>query len=163
MSEGVFMRRGGVILPVDPNAEEMLLALKDGGQFMGEFKAARNVRQFRLWWALMQKLSENNAIFESKEHASNQIKLGIGHFERSFNVYTGELTEEPLSIRWQSLPQAEFGELFQRAIDLICREFLPGVESDALRQEIEDMIDGPERASLGRRVHRGEQGNERME
>jgi hypothetical protein len=152
MSEGIFAKRGRAIFPVDPDAEAMLAALPDNKNFLGEFRAVRNERQHRLWWALMQKLADNNGIFESKEHASKQIKLATGHFTRSLNIWTGKLEEEPLSIAYGSLAQKEFNEIFQRALDVICREFLPGVTSDELRDEIERMIDGDERHSLGRRV-----------
>jgi hypothetical protein len=152
MTEGVFAKRGRVIVAVDSDAEAMLLALPDNKDFVGEFRTVRNIRQHRLWWALMQKLADNNPLFDSKEHASDQIKLATGHFKRSLNIWTGELTEKPLSIKFASLRQEKFNELFQRACDVIVREFLPGVTSEELRDEIERMIDGEERHSLGRRV-----------
>src|SRR4051812_9678550 len=151
VTKGVFQKRGRAIFPVDQTAEEMLLALPDKN-FIGEFYTARNPRQHSLWWAMMTFLAEHHVLFDSKEHASEQIKLDTGHFYRCLNMRTGELREKTKSIAFESLAQKDFNDLFQRAREIICREYVPGLDSEVLREEIESMVDGPERASLGKRI-----------
>ena len=152
MSTAVFIRRGRAIFPVDEDGEAMVLALAEDKQFMGEFRAARNPRQHRLWWALMTFLHEHNDAFKSKEGADEQIKLDTGHFDRVLNIRTGELREVTRSIAYASLAQKEFNDLFQRACDVICAEYVPGLASDALRDEIYVMIDGHDTRLTRRRA-----------
>jgi hypothetical protein len=46
----------------------------------------------------------------------------------------------PKSIAFHKMDQTEFEAFYDRCIDKIARHFLPGVKSEDLRREVEELI-----------------------
>lgn len=151
MARAIWRRTGRCMYPASEEAEEMLASIKHGQEVLGEFKAARNVRQLRLYWAICTILAGQD-IFPTKEAASNGIKFAVGHVDTVIMPDTGEIELVPQSIAFESMKQADFNSFFAAAIRAVCTRWLPGVDDETLKREVYEMCDGVERTSLGRRV-----------
>lgn len=153
MSKAVFARRGHGFVPVDQDGEDMLAAVKDGKQVMGTFKAARNPRHHRMFFALLRVLVDNADLFAGDtELARRTILTDCRECDVWFHPKTGEVRVEVRSIAYERMDQVRFSRLFERALYVICNDYLAGADADGIRQQVFDIVDGPERSSLGRRA-----------
>jgi hypothetical protein len=111
--KGVFRRDGDKLIPVDDSAKEALLAIKDGSKCMGEIRGARNLDQHRLYWALCQLVAE--ADDDTKENVKKWLCIKCNHVDIWFEP-DGKMHVDPASIAYESMPQAEFNQMFQEAV-----------------------------------------------
>lgn len=139
------------MVPANDVAEAAFASLKEGHEYLGDFHGARSLDQLRLWWRLCGILVEHG-IFPSKEAASDIIKIACGHVDMRIVPDTGEVSWLPKSIAFESLAQHEFNEIINAAIDTILSRWCQGWDRDALRAEVFDAIDPPEKRALGRRA-----------
>lgn len=151
MTTLVLARRGGALVPVDDDDREIISRLREGEPLRAEIKARRNVRQHRLYWALVRLLQQNTDLWGSEEAASDSLKLAAGHVEQVMNPLTGEIQLKPRSIAFEKMEQAHFDRFFNRVLYIVSERIL-GVANEDLRQQVFDLVDGPERSSLGRRA-----------
>lgn len=152
MASLVLAKRGGVLAPVDDADRELVSRLREGEPVRVEIKARRNVKRHRLYWRLMQILFENTDAWPSAESASDSIKIAVGHVEQIADAITGEIHLRPKSISFERMEESEFCRFLDRVIYVITDRLIPGLDAGDLRRKIEEVIDRPERASLGRRV-----------
>jgi hypothetical protein len=139
--KAVFRKSGlSSLTPVDHAAVHALSKIKPDQQVLCEIKRPRNIRQHRLWWALMQKIADNMDGDFSAETVCQVIKIRAGHVQ-VVRTRTGEVFI-PKSISFGSMPQDEFSAFMERAIGVICTDILPGLSSDDLRREISEIISG---------------------
>lgn len=115
MAKGIWRRQGMVAVPVGAASIEYLQSVKDGAEFIAETRGARNVKQLHMWWALCGLLAENDRDYDTKESASDGLKIALKHVE-TFLDRTGKLHIWPKSIAFESLTQEEFYPLFKAAI-----------------------------------------------
>ncbi len=149
--KAIWKRRGRAILPANDIAEAMLASLKEDGEYLGDLHGARSLQQLRLWWGLASILVEHH-IFPSREAASDVIKIACGHVEMRIAPDTGDVTYVPQSIAFESMTQADFNSLLSVAIDKVIERWCQGWDREALRAEVFDAIDPPEKRALGRRA-----------
>lgn len=96
----------------------------------------RNVKMHRLYWALCGAVAEQ--LERPAELISQLIKIRAGHVD-VINTVQG-VVEIPKSISFAKMSQAEFNQFFERAIEVVCSDILPGVNSDDLRSRVNDML-----------------------
>jgi hypothetical protein len=118
MAKGIWRRQGNVAVPVGATSMEFLQGVKEGAEFIAETRGARNVRQLNMWWALCELVAENDADYETREKASDGLKLALKHVD-TFLDRTGRLHIWPKSIAFESLTQEEFDPLFKAAINKV--------------------------------------------
>ena len=119
-------------------------SLPPGKEVLVSVRTVRSIRQLRLYWALMNLLVEFN-LFPSREAASDTVKIASGHVDMRVMPVTGEVHMIPKSISFESLPQAEFNEIFETMLNVICERWLTGTAPAELRREAYAMMDGPQR------------------
>lgn len=147
--KAIWRRCGRSMVPANEDAENMLRSIKDRAECLGSFKAARSIKQLRMYWTLMKILVEHG-VFPLEEAASDAAKIAIGHVEIRIMPDTGECHMIPKSINFESLPQAEFNTIFNAVIHAVCDRWLVGTDAEELRQEVLDLLDDP--AKPGKRA-----------
>lgn len=155
MSRAAFIRKGDGMFPLDDDGLAMVRAVQPGKAVMGEFKGARNPRQHRLFFALMKVLVDNTPaewFMGDTEIARRAILTDTREFTLWVHPITGEVRQELNSMKYESMTQEHFNRFFNRALYVICNDYLKGADMDAVRQEVYAMVDGDERASLGPRI-----------
>lgn len=151
MSKAPFVRRGMGLFPASPEAQEIVSSIKDGSECLGEFRSVRNIRQLRLFFAMLHVIVENTDFFETIDQAKQAIKLATHEADIVIDE-TGKVFYVLRSIALESMPQDRFNRFFARAIHVVLTRWLIGMEESELRQEIEEMADGPVASSLGRKI-----------
>lgn len=139
MAKGLWQRQGNTAVPADARSLEFLHAIKDGAEFIAETRGARNPRQLAMWWVLAGMLAENHHHYDTKESASDGLKLAI-HCVEHFIDHTGKLHFWPRSIAFESMTQEEFNPFFKRAIEKVA-EWLDAAPADVVRQFNEIVAD----------------------
>jgi hypothetical protein len=118
MAKGIWRREGDHAVPVGAESVEYFFALKDGAEFIAETRGARNLKQLRMWWTLCQMLADNDTDYDTRDKASNGLKLALKHVH-TFLDRDGILHISPASIAFESMTQEEFNPLFKAAIDKV--------------------------------------------
>jgi hypothetical protein len=127
------------LIPCDDAASAMLMKIKHGDVVQVEIKRPRNIMHHRKFFALINLVFENQAKYESPEHLLAALKASVGHCD-FLPGKDGMLVAVPKSIAFHKMDQTAFNEFYDRCIDKIARHFLPGVDSDDLRREVEELI-----------------------
>jgi hypothetical protein len=93
-----------------------------------------------MFWALMTIVHDNmdSERYPTVEDLTSAVKIAAGLRTR-IELPNGDVGFIPGSIAFHKMDQTAFGEFYNRVCDLICKHFLPGVDSDALREEVEIM------------------------
>ena len=153
MNNAIWRKAGHGLLPFSAEAEDWLRSLPVGQEVIGTFRRVgpRNVRQFRLFHVLAHILTEHG-LYPTDEGARDAIKLAAGHFRMVVIPNPEEIQLVPNSIAWHNLPEDEFVKFFKAAIEAVCTRFLPGTNDEELRRHVEELVDGPQRTSLGKRA-----------
>lgn len=118
------------------HSQEQLDALEIGRVYRVKISKPRNVRMHRLYWALCGAVAEQ--LDKPSELISQLIKIRAGHVDLVRTVQ-GEV-QIPKSISFAKMDQTQFRDFFDKAIEVVCSDILPGVDSDDLRARVNDMI-----------------------
>lgn len=124
--------------PADEQASKYFQSWPVGTVAYVEIKAARNPRQHRMLFALLNAMVEH-AEFASTEGALFALKMATGHVEE-LRVKGEEIVFRPKSISYANMPQAAFSEWFDGAINTVCSKWLPGWKSEDLKRHVLEMV-----------------------
>ena len=137
-----FIARNGCLVPADDEAVRTVaeVAKRNRGALV-HIHVPRNIRQHRLYWALMHKICDAGAWDGPPKTLSDWVKIKIGHVTTGVNLTRGEMIVSPKSIGFAAMPQNDFNEFFQKAIQVICERLLDNANADELRRQIETSLD----------------------
>ena len=135
-------KRLNALWPIDPKGEEIMAGLRQKEVVKVVIKKPRSIHQHRLYWALMTKLWENQERYGSPEELSDVIKVYLGHCT-VLVTSDGREIRIPKSISFAKMDQTEFNRFFDQVCEIVVTRIMPGLDEDALRREIAEMIDAP--------------------
>jgi len=121
--------------PADAVAHKYVGKLKYNEEIMVEARRPRNIRQLRKYWVMVDLVFENQEHFRSEDDLSDSIKLAVG-LTKTVRMPSGEDYRIPLSIAIEAMPQDEFDDFYNRAVNYVCTEVVPGLNSEDLEQEM---------------------------
>ena len=81
---------------------------------------------------------ENQEHFKTRDELHTAIKFAIGHTAK-VQTRSG-VHEYPLPTDFATMGQDKFRAYFDRAMDFIVAEVIPGLDCKDLMQEVEDMV-----------------------
>jgi hypothetical protein len=139
-TEIAMRREGSKLVCVDPVSEEMLLEIPTTKDVLVTVKSPRNLRQFRLAWALADIISKSVDWLQDRETAMDWLKIKSRHVKMISDPRSGAKAFVPRSIAFASLDQAGFTRLFNRMIYVTTTEIIPGLKESALRAELESIV-----------------------
>jgi hypothetical protein len=134
-------------LTVETEADaEALVALKADATYRVEIvqpKDKRSIQQHRLLFGLLKLIRDNTAVEPplTDEVILNVLKLRTGHVKVA-QLPSGEVVMTPASIAFANMPQSDFNPWFEKALAVMCRDFLPGLSVERARREIEAVAFG---------------------
>lgn len=136
----ILLRRdfGPVLRPCDEAGETALKRVGQGKIVTVNVKQPRNPQHHRLFWALMSKVYENQSHFKSVEQLVSAVKIATGHTETV--VLKRGTYEIPKSISFAAMDQGEFDIFYDRAVEFVCTEVIPGLGRAELEAEIREMV-----------------------
>lgn len=141
MSTEIAMRRdGNRLTAVDPISDEELQKIPLGKDVLVTVRSPRNIRQFKLAWALAKKVSDACEFLPDSETAMDWLKIKARHVKMIQDPRTQQLAIIPKSIAFASLSQDGFKRVFDRMVYVVCAEIIPGLDEGKLRAEISAMV-----------------------
>lgn len=127
------------LVPADDQAAAEFKRVPPDKVVYVELVTARNPKQHRLLFALLNMMVTHGE-FPSTEAALIALKFATGYVD-SFKVdKTGETFMVPKSISYANMRGTEFSAWFDSAIKVVAERWLPGVKSETLRAELEEMV-----------------------
>lgn len=157
MAEFLFTRRQGALVPASEEGSEWLKRKKHGATILVEPREMRNGAYHRKWFALVKLAfdywSENAATIEYRgapvlpdfDRFRKDVTISAGFYRPVVNL-KGELRIEPESLKWASMDETRFGELYEATIRvLLARVFngkvCPTWTEDELRSVAEQILE----------------------
>lgn len=141
MTQPLFFRKDlGKLTPADDAAEAALSKIKFGAEVQVEIKRPRNVHHHRKFWALANLVADNQEHYETAEQVVAALKAATGHCDWFPMKDDRRMVAIPKSIAFHKMDQTEFAAFYDKCIAVVAEHFLPGVESEALRQEVEGFL-----------------------
>lgn len=135
------MRRTlGGLEPEDEHTLSQLRAVQVGETVEVELKMPRDYRKLKKWWALCRMLAYHAGQFPSPRAAHGFLKIRTGHAIQIVNKATGDIYEIPDSIAFDSIDEPAFEAIWQRAVQVVCEEVLPGVTRPEVEHEVLRLI-----------------------
>lgn len=132
----------GKLDPVDPRSAEVWSELPRGKVLRAKVQQPRNVQHHRKYWALIGCIWPHQDIYPTSEALNDGIKQAIGHVREVVNAETGEKSYAPASIAFDKMDQDAFEQFYDRAVDLICRRIIPGLNRADLEREVNEILAG---------------------
>lgn len=140
MIELAMRRDGNRLVPVDPISDEEVQRIPLQKELLVSIKTPRNLRQFRLAWALAKKVSDACDWLPDSETAMEWLKLKARHVKLIQDPRTDLVAIVPKSIAFASLSQDAFKRVLDRMIWVTVNEIIPGLAETDLRRELEEMV-----------------------
>jgi len=140
MAEVIYVRRrGNKLEPCSLVDEEALNELPEGKDFSATIARTRSTKQHRFFWALLQKICENNETYRRPEQLLLWLKVKLGYVEQ-VRFHDDQVWWVPQSISFNAMGQDEFKKFFDAALDVIVEEVIPDINQYELLHEVEKMI-----------------------
>jgi hypothetical protein len=139
MKELLMRRQGAHLVPADQLAEEDVLALNAGAEFLVEVRKARSPKHHRLLFALLRKVARSTPTPISEDALLSWVKVRTGHVEY-VPLGFGKSYAAPASIAFRNMDQAQFRRFFDEVVNLIVTEVAPGMP-DSFADEFIAMLD----------------------
>jgi hypothetical protein len=144
MTEIIFTKRAGrqgeVGLFVDtPVFDAEWTSLKLGVEVKAECTVPANLRYLKFFWALVGKVTENSPDgFLDKQDCADRILLEARHFKM---VYDHRREKSEMRVKSISgLSGDTWIRLLRRVTDVVVMKYLPGMDQNVLKAEIEAMV-----------------------
>tara|TARA_Y100000817_G_scaffold65790_1_gene49710 strand:+ start:2407 stop:2841 length:435 start_codon:yes stop_codon:yes gene_type:complete len=141
MAKFVAVKKFNALRPVDRNGQEAMSSVHQDREVVVTVKQARNPKQHRLFWKLMEMTHDNlpeekAAMWPTKEKLAKAIIAYLGYCDMIV-LPDGSNRLVINSIAFESMSQDEFDPLF-RAATRVCSERIIGVEETEMLMEVRD-------------------------
>lgn len=119
---------------------EVLGHVKQGEVLKISFTRPINARFRAKFFVMLGIIFKNQEHYKSRKELLNICKIRIGHVDA---VETPQGLERwPASISWAKMDDTEFSDFYNRAVDWVLSEVIPGLQRQHLDQEVEAELMG---------------------
>ncbi len=125
----------GHLCPIDDAGKEALAKFKSGTVIRAQITKPRNVYFHRKFFAMLSLIMQNQEHYKSVDDLLDVCKLRIGHV-RVIQTACGE-ERVPQSISFAAMDEIAFQEFYDRAVDWMIKEVIPGLRKLDLNHEVE--------------------------
>lgn len=130
---------GPYLVPIDQQGIDALAVVQNGKYVLIEPKLTRNPNQLRFFWSLVTIIFSHDDKYPSKSKVADDLKIAVGHF--TIHTHRDGSTEPvPKSISFGSMDQESFTEFFNKVLDHVVLNVLPGTKASELKAELESMV-----------------------
>lgn len=106
----------------DGSDYEAIKKLKIGQEYQCEITRPRNYKMLRKFFALINLVYENQERYVNREHLRQDLIIEAGHYSIRHNL-AGDPIYEAKSIKFSSMTQDNFEDLYDRVLDVIQKHF----------------------------------------
>lgn len=101
---------------------EKIKKLKVNEEYQCEIKRPRNIKFHRKFFALINMLFDNQEIYNNADDLRGDLIIEAG-FYRVVTDFKGVEKKKPKSIKFSSMDEDEFSDLYNRVLDVIVQYF----------------------------------------
>lgn len=131
-------KQGEVLIPSLPADADALAAIRQHQIVEVELKRPRNAKFHKKFFALLGIVLENTD-YDTIEQVLHLIKLKLGHFQLIVNT-NGKEVYIAKSISFRSMDQDTFNKFYNKAVDIVLRDFLVNWESGDIANAIDKVV-----------------------
>lgn len=131
-------RLGGSLEPTDDMGREALRKIAIGAVVKCDITKPRNIHFHRKFFAMLQLIFENQDWYKSPEQLLEVCKHRIGHVE-VIKTKHGEVTRSK-SISFAQMDELAFSDFYDRAVNWMIEEVIPGLKRSDLDGEIAQQL-----------------------
>lgn len=135
------IRRMGHLVPANAPSAESLAKLAANKWLLAEIRMPRNTKHHKKYFALLQAIFQHQDEYPTMRSLQRGMKKRLG-FGEWVTLKSGEREFIEDSISFASMDQTEFDQFYERAVQVILTEILPGVDSRDLEREVQDILEG---------------------
>lgn len=137
----IMAKHFGSLRPANAMAEERLAKIKHQSLVEIEIKRRRNIKFNNKYWVLVHTVWHNidQQRYPTPEILHSAIKIAVG-LRTDVVLPNGEHGFIPGSIAFDKMDADTFSEFYDRVCHLVATYFIPGLDSDALKREVEELI-----------------------
>jgi hypothetical protein len=130
-----FRKELGVLRPANAPAEAAMQKIKLGSEVRVEIKRPRNIRHHKKFFAMLKIVFENQEHYQSMDVLLGVCKLATGWADV---VQTKHGTVGlPKSIAFHKMNAEQFEQFYERAVDWVAQEVIPGLQRGDLDESVE--------------------------
>lgn len=123
----------------DETGRAYVKKLKPGEAVLVSMRKPRNAKFHRKFFALLNIAYENQERYGNFEAFRKEVTMRAGHWDEHVHL-SGKVSYTAKSIAFHEMDDLEFGELYQKAIDVIIEHFLPGTDPGELQQAADEVL-----------------------
>ena len=142
----LLQRINGRLVPETSADAETMDEMASGVTYRATMTRAtgRSVKHHRLLFAILGIARDNYDGVITLETVLQVVKIRTGCVD-AVGLPSGEVILVPKSISFAKMGQDEFNRFFDKAVTVLCRDFVPGLAEDMARREVERRVNtGPE-------------------
>lgn len=121
--------------PADANSEGVINELPIGQTLKVTITQPRNVAHHRKFFAMLNIIYENQSHYQSLDELLYAVKMKLGYVIPV--TIKGQQGFMPKSISFTSMDQSAFSEFYERTVDFVATEIIPGLDENDLARELE--------------------------
>ena len=143
--EIILQRKLGALRPIDPIGEELMAGLPEGKDMKAKITVPRKGWKHRKFFALCAVVQPHQDTYPTIEKFRKALTAALG-FADTYKREDGAIVVFPQSIAYHKMSDDEFDVLFSKAVAFICERIVPGMDSDDLEREVNEIMNGRQRA-----------------
>lgn len=128
-------KRMGALVPADERAEDALRKIALNTTIKARISAPRNVFFHRKFFAMLNIVLKNQSLYPSLDLLLSVCKLATGHAE-VIQTKHGNVAI-PKSISFAKMDELAFNEFYDRAVQWVLVDVIPGLQRNELDSEVE--------------------------
>ena len=133
----VMMRKGlRGLEAVDEAGADVLRRIKASEVVRVEVTKPRNLSFHRRFFALLTIVWQTCGDWPSVEDLLIELKVRIGHVREVVIRDSGEVVKVPESISFSAMDETAFWQFYEKCVQVICTDMVPGLDDAALREEV---------------------------
>jgi hypothetical protein len=140
MVELMLRKTLGSLRANDRATEESLAKINEGTMVKCKITQPRNIKFHNKFFALLNTVYENTE-FKSVENLLDAVKVGAGHYQ--VEIVGGVEKKIAQSISWGKMDETSFNVFYDRAVDFIISDIIPGVAKGDLEREVFEILGIP--------------------
>ena len=125
----------GLLKPAFDEDKEKFSQFPKDGYFEIKYTKKRNVDFHKKYFVLINLAFENQEAYFDVEDMRSDIIIQAGFYTEKINAFTGEITKKAKSIKFSSMDNTEFSELYEKTKSVICNWL--GIHNESLDEEIQ--------------------------
>lgn len=134
----ICINRLGALVPLDQHGRDAVAKVGHGKQVLVTVKRARNPQHHRKLFAMFNIVLQNQDYYKDVEQLLAACKLAIGHCDLIKTKHG--MVGLPKSIAFHALDQIAFNDFYDRAVQWVVSEVIPGLSAGDLNAEVESEL-----------------------